>query len=91
MGIIQTYYLSNSELFGKWSAKIEDWGSLWYVYIYKPNGDLYCSFPCGSLRSAKIQVTKEFNKKGAKYIIRKVNLELKLHRLDKLVTNMQRC
>lgn len=67
MGIKNIYSLNNSELFDGWSAKIEDWGSLLYVTILSPKGNVYSKFPTDSLRSAKILITKEFGKKGAKY------------------------
>lgn len=67
MGIQLIYRLTNPELFGGWYARIEDWGSLHYVYIYTSRDRLFCTFPVKSLQSAKIQVTKELGKKGAKW------------------------
>jgi hypothetical protein len=67
MGIRNVYRLTNPELFNKWSAIIEDWGSLHYVTILLPNGTIYSRFPTKSLRSAKVYISKELGGKGAKY------------------------
>ena len=68
MGIIFSYKSIDSIELRGWSVSIEDWGSLHYVYIYLPNGNLYSTYPTINLRSAKILVSKHLDVKGIKYI-----------------------
>ena len=68
MGIKIVYKLDNPELFGGWTAVINDWDNLHMLIIYLPNGRMYADWWCKSLRSAKILFTKEMEMKGAKWI-----------------------
>lgn len=62
MGIEKIYKTIGGDNLNGWSAVIEDWGSLHYVYIFSPNMRKSTHFPTMSLRSAKIWVTKELGK-----------------------------
>jgi hypothetical protein len=64
-GIEHTYKLTNPELFDNWQGTIDDWGSLYMLNIWLPNGNKYAGYWCKTLRSAKIIFTKEMGIKGA--------------------------
>jgi hypothetical protein len=62
-GITHRYTLLNSESYQNWTAEIQDWGSLYMLVIWLPNGHQYADWWCKSLLSAKQLFAREMREK----------------------------
>jgi hypothetical protein len=61
-GIIKRYELANPEVFSNWTAQINDWQSMFILYLYLPNGREYANYYCRTLQAAKNRFTREVGK-----------------------------